>query len=119
MTIPHPAPPLPLPQEPPPFRVTPAEGDWLDELLGQYEAAKARADEAADYAKSLDAKIKGYLTGSAPQGTKAIEVTGNAWRKARTLNWITPRKFNGKRFAAEHPDTYEAYREYGKGYWSW
>lgn len=107
-------------QAPPPLQVTPAEGDWLDELLGQYEAALARAKEAEAYAKGLDAKIKGELSRRAcAAGAQSVEVAGNAWRKTRTLNWVTKRKFDRERFDRDYPAVYERYLEYGNGYWSW
>lgn len=106
--------------EPPPLQVIPQPGDELDEWLGQYEVALAQARDAEKHAKSIDAKIKGELSRRAVlAGAQSVEVAGNSWRKSRTLNWVTKRKLNRKRFDKDYPGVYEQYLEYGDGYWSW
>lgn len=111
----HPAPAA----QPVAYRITPQDGDELDELLGAYEAALARAKEAKDFADGISTRIKSLLTASVPQGTRKIDVAGNAYRKPRCLSWVAKQRFARDRFDADYPQVYEKYLEWGKGYWSW
>lgn len=108
-----PKPVQPAAVEPPPILVDLTGADETDRLVTLYQAypqAKADADAAAATLKAITDGIKLELTTRAPEGTAKFELKG-AGGKALRLTWQVTRRFNTKRFTAEHPDVYEAYRE--------
>lgn len=103
----------PEPVEPPPVLVDVSEAPENDRLVALYRSypqAKADADAAAAVLKAVTDGIKVELTTRAPDGTAKFELKGTGGKPLR-LSWQVSRRFNTKRFTAEHPDVYEAYRE--------
>lgn len=117
----HPAP-VTLPARPPDegktFRINPAPGSPLDQLMDRRAAAKARKDEAAAEFDAIDAEIKGLTTIVAPEGTERIVISGNprSGRASMQLLWKREKRFNSKRFKAAYQDLYESFREWS-GHW--
>jgi hypothetical protein len=110
------------PQRPVPVTVTPElAGPDLNALLDRLEAAKARVAEAeADRDQVIaDVKARGVAVATAVNGGAIpadIRFPGTPGRPAWQLLWKVTRKFSTKRFEAEQPALYEAYRE-AKGGW--
>ena len=113
-----PGPPVPRPL------VVPAPGSRLEQLLGMQAAAEAAVTDAGDNLKMVKDGIKAEAAQAAqlliPPGTPlppVIDIAGDATRPGLTQRWKVPRKLNRAKMDADHPGLYEAYTEYGDGYW--
>ena len=115
----HPAP-VTLPAQPPAdttFRIDPAPGSPLDQLMDRRAAAKARKDEAERDFEAADAEVKSLTTAVAPQGTERIVIGGStSGRPGMVLLWKREKRFNGKKFRETYQDLYESFREWA-GHW--
>lgn len=108
----------------PPFRVTPAPGSRLEELLNQRDAAIAMATEAANRAKAVVDAIKAEAAAVAvsqrPPGApipQVIEIAGSPHRPELVQRWVVPVVFDSKQLKKDDLVAYARYAKYGKGHW--
>lgn len=103
------APPPAARPKPPPQQVVPQPGSLLDELMDQFEAAKARAEEAEALRKALADRIKNEVT-AATGGYPAVVIAGNAHRPAyRLTQKDKPGSFRRADFAQDYPQLHTLY----------
>jgi len=100
----------------PPFQVSAQPGSRLEELLASYESAKAAAEEAASRFEAIKDAIKAETTAACPEGTTRASITGTPGLPKLKLAWMTPYRFDSKRFKEEQPEMYVRY-EKKIGFW--
>lgn len=112
------APPVPRPL------VVPVPGSRLEQLLDLQAAAEAAVADAEATLKTIKDGIKAEAAQAAqfliPQGTPlppVIDIAGAAHRPGLTQTWKVRRQVNSKRLKNDLPELWEAYAEYGQGYW--
>lgn len=107
------------PQEqpkPPSFTVTAQPGSRLEELLASYEPAKAAAEEAAERFRAVTDAIKAETAAACPDGTTRASLAGAPGLPRLKMTWLTPWRFDSKRFREEQPAMYVKYEKQG-GFW--
>jgi len=104
--------------------VVPAPGSRLEQLLDLQAAAEAAVADAEATLKTIKDGIKAEAAQAAqfliPQGTPlppVIDIAGTAYRPGLTQSWKFRRTLNRKRLDRDYPGLWEAYAEYGQGYW--
>ena len=104
--------------------VVPAPGSRLEQLLDLQAAAEAALADAERTLREIKDGIKAEAAQAAqfliPQGTPlppVIDIAGTAHRPGLTQRWKVPRKLNRQRLDRDHPGLWDAYAEYGQGYW--
>jgi hypothetical protein len=96
--------------------VTAAEGSRAEQLLAQYEGAKAASEDAAARFKAITTALKAEASAMSP-GAEDILLSGAAPNLPRLrLAWRTPWRFNTEKFKEEEPYLYIKYSEQG-GHW--
>jgi hypothetical protein len=102
------------------FRIDPAPGTPLDDLMNQRDAAKARLDAAQKDYDSVDADIKNLTTMAVPEGTERIVIGASPSRPQMTLTWHAGTWYAPVQWLKDNaPATWDACRKQGKGYWGW
>jgi hypothetical protein len=100
----------------PPWRIVAPPGSRLEQLLDQLGDARARADEAEAFAKSVADSIKAEVIPQAPRGTTSIIVAGTAYRPEFIVRWTETWRLDSKRLKAENLVTWVKYAVKG-GTW--
>lgn len=100
---------------PGPVVATAAPGSRLEQLLAQYETAKAAAEEATHRFEAITLAIKGELTGEHPN-QPLIMLSGAPGLPHLVLRWRSAWRLDSKRLKAELPETYVQYAVQG-GNW--
>ena len=115
--------PAPLAQQRRPkrtFRIDPAPGSPLDQLMNRKDAAKARLDEAQADFDAVDAEIKAQVTMAVPEGTEKIVISGGTSRPPQALTWHEGKWYAPVQWLKDYaPAVWEASRKQGRGYWGW
>lgn len=88
--------------------IRPVPNSRLEQLLAQYEQAKAAADEAGKTLKAITDGIKLELTNAAP-GATSIDVTGELLTRPLRLHAKESWRVDAKKLKAEDPATYVRY----------
>lgn len=98
-----------------PLLATATPGSRLEQLLAQYESAKAEAAEAADKFDAVTKAIKGELTRMHP-GQPVVRLTGAPGMPQLIMRWKQSWRLDSKRLKAEQPELYVRYAVRG-GTW--
>ncbi len=85
-----------------------ARGDRLEQLLAQYDLAKAEAAKAAESLKAITDGIKAELAAVAP-GETDIRVDSPDLAKPLRLQAVTSWRVDATKLKAEDPETYVRY----------
>jgi len=118
MTMPAPGTaPAPVPW----LAVVPAPGSRLEQLLAMKAAAERAAEDAVRELKMIKDGIKAeaaaIAAGQLPPGIPLPPVIPIEGAVPLVQRWKVSRTVNGQRLKQDHPDLWEKYAEYGKGYW--
>ena len=106
--------------------VVPAPGSRLEQLLDMQAAAEAAVADAEANLKMIKDGIKAESAREAkrllalPDDVPlppVIDIAGTAHRPGLVQRWKVPRKLNRSRLDHDHPGLWDAYAEYGQGYW--
>lgn len=84
-------------------------GSRLEQLHGEYLAAKAEESSAKARAKAATDALKREMTDAAP-GATTVDLEGAAG-KALHLTFVETWRFNSVQFKADDPETYVRYAE--------
>jgi hypothetical protein len=106
----------PMPQEQKPTVLATAQpGSRLEQLLAQYDTAKAESEEAVARFKAITTALKAEASAMCP-GAEDIALSGAPSLPRLRLSWRRPWRFNTDKFKEEQPYLYVKYSEQG-GHW--
>jgi predicted phage-related endonuclease len=92
-----------------PVRTIEAQPDTrLEQLLAQYDLAKAEADKAAEALKAITDGIKSELANAAP-GAESVIATSPDLAAPLRMTAVTSWRIDTKKMKAEAPATYVRY----------
>lgn len=94
--------------------VTP--GSRLEELQASYDSSKAQFEEARARFEAVTGALKSEMAAAAPQGSTDVILASAPGLPGLRLKWLTPWRFDVKRFRAENPVLYVQYEKRG-GHW--
>lgn len=97
-------------------QLTAPPGSREEELLARYESAKAAKEDAVARFEAVSAALKNEMAVAAPPGATDIVLAGAPGLPRLRMRWLTPWRFDSKRFKAERPEDYVRYEVRG-GHW--
>lgn len=93
--------------------IRPVPDSRLDQLLAQYDLAKAEADKAAETLKPITDGIKSELAAQLADGETVLEVTSDHLARPMRLSNVESWRVDAKKLKAEDPLTYVRYAVQG------
>lgn len=99
--------------EQPPRVIEPAPDSRLEQLLAQYDLAKAEAEKAAEALKAISDGVKAELAAQLAEGETALEVTSDLLARPLRLSNVESWRVDAKKLKAEDPVTYVRYAVQG------
>ena len=88
-------------------------GSRLEELQASFESAKAQFEDAKARFEAVTGALKNELAAAAPQGSTDVLLAAAPGLPQLRMKWLTPYRFDVKRFRAEHPALYVRYEKQG------